>query len=59
MLIRFFKALPLLLVPFNNSVSEPTGQVRVDMVDYDAVWVPADHIGPIIAAPFDEPAFKE
>ena len=34
-------------------------QVRVDVVDYDAVWVPADHSGPIIAAPFDAHAFEE
>jgi hypothetical protein len=58
MLIRFLKVLPFFLVPA-NSVSERTGQVTVDVVDYDAVWVPADHNGPIIAAPFDEPAFEE
>lgn len=58
MLIRIFKVLPFLFVPF-NSVSEPTGQVTVDVVDYDAVWVPADHSGPIIAAPFDAHAFEE
>ena len=58
MLIRIFKAIPLILIPF-NSVREPTGQVEVDVVDYDAVWVPADHSGPIIAAPFDDHIFKD
>lgn len=58
MLIRIFKVLPFFLIPA-NSVSEPTGQVTVDVVDYDAVWVPADHSGPIIAAPFDAHAFEE
>ncbi len=58
MFIRLIKVLPLLLVPL-NSVREPTGQVTVDVVDYDAVWVPADHSGPIIAAPFDAHAFEE
>jgi len=58
MLIRIFKIFPFLFFPA-NSVSEPTGQVTVDVVDYDAVWVPADHSGPIIAAPFDASVFEE
>lgn len=58
MLIRFLKVLPFLLVP-TNSVREATANVEVDVVDFDAVWVPADHAGPIIAAPFDAHAFEE
>jgi len=58
MLIRFFVVFPFLFVPL-NSVRQHTGQVTVDVVDYDAVWVPADHSGPIIAAPFDAHAFEE
>jgi hypothetical protein len=58
MLLRILKVLPFLLIP-STSVRETTANVEVDVVDFDAVWVPADHIGPIIAAPFDAPAFEE
>jgi hypothetical protein len=29
------------------------------VVDFDAVWVPADHAGPIVAAPLDDHIFKD
>jgi len=58
MLLRILKVLPLLLIP-TNSVTEATAQVEVDVVDFDAVWVPADHAGPIVAAPLDDHIFKD
>jgi hypothetical protein len=58
MLLRILKVLPFLLVP-STSVREVTAQVEVDVVDFDAVWVPADHAGPIVAAPLDDHIFKD
>lgn len=58
MFLRILKVLPFLLVP-TNSVTEVTAQVEVDVVDFDAVWVPADHAGPIVAAPLDDHIFKD
>lgn len=58
MFLRILKVLPFLLFPA-NSVVETTGQVEVDVVEFDAVWVPADHAGPIVAAPLDDHIFKD
>lgn len=58
MLLRILKVLPFLLVP-STSVRETTANVEVDVVDFDAVWVPADHAGPIVAAPLDDHIFKD
>lgn len=58
MFLRILKVLPFLLVP-TNSVREATANVEVDVVDFDAVWVPADHAGPIVAAPLDDHIFKD
>lgn len=58
MFLRILKFLPLLLVP-STSVRETTANVEVDVVEFDAVWVPADHAGPIVAAPLDDHIFKD
>jgi hypothetical protein len=58
MLLRILKVLPFLLIP-STSVRETTANVEVDVVDFDAVWVPADHAGPIVAAPLDDHIFKD
>ncbi len=58
MFLRILKVLPLLLVP-STSVTETTANVEVDVVEFDAVWVPADHAGPIVAAPLDDHIFKD
>ena len=58
MFLRILKVLPLLLVP-STSVRETTANVEVDVVEFDAVWVPADHAGPIVAAPLDDHIFKD
>lgn len=58
MFLRILKVFPFLLLPA-HSVVETTGQVEVDVVEFDAVWVPADHAGPIVAAPLDDHIFKD
>jgi len=57
MFLRILKVFPFLLLTA-HPVVETTGQAIVDVVDYDAVWVPADYVGPIVAAPFDDHIFK-
>ena len=58
MFLRILKFLPFFLVP-THSVRETTANVEVDVVEFDAVWVPADHAGPIVAAPLDDHIFKD
>lgn len=58
MFLRFLKVLPLLLVPLRTA-RDPIAQVDTDSANYDAVWLPADHAGPIVAAPLDDHIFKD
>lgn len=42
---------------FNGTAQLPEGQVEVAEVEVEAVFVPADWTGPVVAAPFDEAVF--
>jgi len=42
---------------FNSTHEVPTAQVEVTEVEVEAVFVPADWTGPVVAAPFDEAVF--
>lgn len=58
MFVRILKFLPFILVPLDVA-REPIAQVNVDSASYDAVWLPADYAGPIVAAPLDDHIFKD
>jgi len=42
---------------FNDTVPLPAAQVEVAEREVEAVFVPADWTGPVVAAPFDEAVF--
>ena len=50
-------ALILTLITQLNSIPVPTAQVEVPEAEVEAVFVPAGHVGPIVAAPLDEAVF--
>jgi hypothetical protein len=50
-------ALILTFITQLNSVPTPTALVEAGGADVEAVFVPAGHEGPIVAAPLDEVVF--
>lgn len=42
---------------FNGTAQLPQAEVEVAEAEVEAVFVPADWTGPVVAAPFDESAF--
>lgn len=50
----------LLLLWANNQVSyyEATAIIEVDYLEFDAVYLPPDYSGPIVAIPIDESCFQ-
>lgn len=42
---------------FNSAHEVPTAQVEGGGAEVEAVFVPADYVGPIVAVPFDEVVF--
>jgi hypothetical protein len=46
-----------LITQLNDTVPLPAAQVEVAEVEVEAVFVPADWTGPVVAAPFDETVF--
>ena len=47
----------LSLITIFNGTSQVEGQVEVPQAEVEAVFVPADWTGPVVAAPFDEVVF--
>lgn len=50
-------ALLITLVTQFNGLRIPMGQVEVEQMEVEAVFVPAGYEGPIVAAPLDEAVF--
>ena len=42
---------------FNGTAQLPQAEVEVSEAEVEAVFVPADWSGPVVAAPFDEVVF--
>lgn len=42
---------------FNGTAQLPQAEVEVAETEVEAVFVPADWTGPVVAAPFDEAVF--
>jgi hypothetical protein len=42
---------------FNGTAQLPQAEVEVQQAEIEAVFVPADWTGPVVAAPFDEAVF--
>ena len=39
--------------------SEATATVSIDYAEFDAIYVPPEYTGPIVAIPVTEPCFEE
>jgi hypothetical protein len=50
-------ALILTFIPFLNDLRVPAAHVEVAEAEVEAVFVPAGHEGPIVAAPGDDVVF--
>ena len=50
-------ALILTFITQLNITATPVAQVEVAEAEVEAVFVPAGHVGPIVAAPLDEAVF--
>jgi len=50
-------ALLISFIPHLNVHHTPFAQVAVETAEFEAVFVPAGHEGPIVAVPLDEAVF--
>jgi hypothetical protein len=54
--LMFLKMI-FLLFPFRVQEENTNAQVQIDETNFEAIWVPCDWEGPIVAAEFDQKAF--
>lgn len=52
-----FLKMIFLLFPLNAQEESTNGQVQIDETNFEAIWVPCDWEGPIVAVELDQKAF--